>query len=120
MDAQQDTGSVILVAAPNAALRRSIVFVLASERMVTEAHGDAASLFASARAAHAVCAVVDDEAIDDWRQAHTLFACFARPVILLVGIAEKVPDAPQLTQLVKPFLGEPLIAAVRAAMTGTR
>jgi hypothetical protein len=111
-------GPIVLVAAPNTALRRSVVFVLASERLEAEAHRYAASAFASTRAECAVCAVIDDEAVENWEDAPAQFERFARPVILLVNLFGKVPDAPLLRQLVKPFLGEPLIKTVRDAIAG--
>ena len=111
-------GPIVLVAAPNVAFRRSITFVLASERLETEAHSDATSAFASARAHCAVCAVIDDGAVENWEEAPEQFERFARPIILLVSLFGKVPDAPMLKQLVKPFLGEPLIKTVRDVIAG--
>jgi hypothetical protein len=111
-------GQIVLVAAPNAAFRRSVVFVLASEHLQTEAHRYATSAFASPGAHRAVCAVIDDEAVENWEDAPAQFERFARPVILLVNLFGKVPDAPLLRQLVKPFLGEPLIRTVRDAIAG--
>lgn len=109
---------VVLVAAPNEVFRRSIVFVLASERLETDAYRYANSAFASTQAEYAVCAVIDDEAVERWEDAPAQFERFARPVILLVNLFGQVPDAPLLRQLVKPFLGEPLIKTVRDAIAG--
>jgi|SRR5690606_25137148 len=110
---------IVLVAAPDAGLRRSIEFALASGRFKTDAHGYATSAFASSYANQAVCAVLDDEAIEDWRKAPAQFVDFARPIILLVSPFRLAPDAPLLTVLRKPFLGEPLISAVRDAVAAT-
>lgn len=111
-------GPIVLVAAPNEAFRRSVVFVLASERLKTDAHRYAASAFASTLAEYAACAVIDDEAVESWENAPAQFERFARPVILLVNLLGKAPDAPLLRQLVKPFLGEPLIKTVQDAIAG--
>lgn len=111
-------GQIVLVAAPNAAFRRSLVFVLASEHLLTDAHRYAAGAFASPAARRAVCAVIDDEAVESWKDASAQFEQFAKPIILLVDLVGKVPDAPLLRQLVKPFLGEPLIRTVRDAIAG--
>lgn len=111
-------GPIVLVAAPNEAFRRSVVFVLASEQLETDDHRYAANAFASKHAEYAVCAVIDDEAVENWEDALAQFERFARPVILLVSLFGKVPDAPLLRQLVKPFLGEPLIETVRDAIAG--
>lgn len=111
-------GPVVLVAAPNGPFRRSLVFMLASEHLDTDAHHYAASAFASKRAEHAACAVIDDEAVEDWEDALDQFGRFGRPIILLVGLFGKVPDGPLLKQLVKPFLGEPLVKTVRDAIAG--
>ena len=112
-------GPIVLVAAPDAVFRRSIVFVLASERLETDAHRYAASAFASPEARQAACAVIDDEAVESWKDAPAQFEQFARPIILLVNLLGKVPDAPLLRQLVKPFLGEHLIRTVREAIAGS-
>ncbi|WP_442579259.1 hypothetical protein ACSBOB_27755 [Mesorhizobium sp. ASY16-5R] len=111
-------GPVVLVAAPNEAFRRSIVFLLASERLETDSHCYATGAFASTRADHAACAVIDDEAVENWEDAPLQFDRFGRPIILLVSLFGKVPDGPLLKQLVKPFLGEPLIKTVRDAIAG--
>lgn len=110
---------IVLVAAPDAGLRHSVEFALASGHFSTDAHRYAASAFASPYAEQAVCAVLDDEAIENWIEAPAQFEHFAKPVILLVSLFRKVPDFPSLTVVWKPFLGEPLILAVRHAVAGT-
>lgn len=112
-------GSIVLVAAPDVAFRHSIVFVLASERFEIDAHRYAGNAFASPYADQAVCAVLDDTAIENWMEAPAQFERFARPVILLVSLFRAVPDAPFLRPLTKPFLGEPLVKAVRSAIAGS-
>ena len=118
VETKQMAGPVVLVAAPNGSFRRSIIFVLASEGLDTDAHHFATSAFASTRADHAACAVIDDEAVENWQDAPGQFGQFGRPIILLVSLFGKVPDGPFLKQLVKPFLGEPLIKTVRDAVAG--
>lgn len=111
-------GEIVLVAAPNAAFRRSVVFVLESEHLKADAHRYITSALASPAAHRAACAVIDDEAVESWEDAPAQFEQFARPIILLVNLFGKVPDAPLLRQLVKPFLGEPLVRTVRDAIAG--
>jgi hypothetical protein len=118
LETNEMAGPVVLVAAPNEAFRRSIVFVLASERLDTDTHHYATIAFASTRADQAACAVIDDEAVENWEAAPVQFGRFGRPIILLVSLFGKVPDGPRLKQLVKPFLGEPLIETVREAIAG--
>lgn len=109
---------VILVAAPDASFRHSLRFALESEGFRVEAHCNASGAFASPNASRASCAVVDEQAIDDWREASGQFEQFARPVIFLVSLFSSVPEMPLLTPVAKPFLGEPFMAAVRAAICG--
>lgn len=112
-------GHIVLVAAPDVAFRRSILFVLASERFETDAHRYASNAFASPYANQAVCAVLDDEAVENWMVAPAQFERFARPIILLASLFRTVPDTPLLRPLTKPFLGEPLIKAVRSVVAGS-
>ena len=112
------TPETVLVAAPDLAFRRSLEFALESAGFGTSGHGPASGAFASEESGRAVCAVIDDHAIDDWKLAPEQFRRFARPVILLVGRLQAVPPLPHVTQVIKPFLGEPLIEAVRAAIAG--
>lgn len=107
---------IVLVAAPDAGFRHSLEFALASGGFTVRAHEYATDAFASDRAREAACAVVDDRAIDDWIQAYEEFSRFARPVVLLVSLFRAVPVRPLVTPLAKPFLGEPLIEAVRVAI----
>jgi len=110
--------SIVLVAAPDAAFRRSIVFVLASEGYETDAHLYATDALASIHADQAGCAVIDDEAVENWQETPALFEHFPRPVILLVSLSRTMPDVPLFKSLKKPFLGKPLINAVHQAIAG--
>ena len=108
--------ATVLVAAPDAAFRRSLVFALESDGFAVHAHGQATDAFASDQARDAVCAVIDDDAVGDWALASRQFDQFGRPVILLVGFVRAVPVLPFARLVMKPFLGEPLIEAVRNAI----
>lgn len=107
---------IILVAAPDAGFRRSLAFALDSAGFTVAAYVSAGDAFTSRLARDAACAVIDDDAVDDWKRASAQFGEFARPVILLVGFFRTVPVLPFARHVVKPLLGEPLIQAVRAAV----
>jgi FixJ family two-component response regulator len=111
--------ATILVAAPDRAFRRSLVFALESGGFTVDAHAGATDAFASGSALHAACAVVDDGAVSDWNLASRQFDHFSRPVILLVGFLHQIPVLPFARPLMKPFLGEPLVKAVRDAVSTT-
>lgn len=108
--------ATVLVAAPDAAFRHSLVFALESDGFTVHAHAQATDAFASRQVGEAVCAVIDDDAIGDWTLASRQFDQFGRPVILLVGFLRAVPVLPFARLVMKPFLGEPLIEAVRNAV----
>ncbi|MGN6469658.1 MAG: hypothetical protein ACTHLC_08760 [Rhizobiaceae bacterium] len=110
--------STILVAAPNAAFRHSLVFALESDGFTVDAHAEATDAFASNGARDAACAVVDDDAVADWTLVSGQIDRFGRPVILLVGFLQTAPALPFARFLMKPFLGEPLLKAVRDAVAG--
>ena len=113
-----DPSAIVLLAAPDAAFRHSLVFALESDGYAVDAHGRAADAFASDRARAAACAVIDDDAVGEWALASRLFERFGRPVILLAGPLRTVPAPPFARLVTKPFLGEPLIEAVRSAVAG--
>ena len=102
----------VLVVAPDTAFRNSIAFALESGGFSVALHRHMHEGFMSPRARGAACAVVDDDAIDDWKLAREQFDSFAKPVIVLVSLFRSVPDFPVAMCLTKPFLGEPLIDAV--------
>lgn len=108
--------AIILVAAPNEALRRSLVFALESEGFTVSAHAGAADAFDSGDSRIAACAVIDDDSVSDWTLASRQFGRFGRPVIVLVGFLQQVPALPLARFVTKPFLGEPLLRAVRDAV----
>ncbi|MFU0504648.1 response regulator transcription factor [Pseudaminobacter sp. NGMCC 1.201702] len=107
----------ILVAAPDASFRHSLVFALESDDYSVHAFRYAEDAFVSAYVHKAACAVIDDDAVRDWDQVQEQFSRFAKPVILLVDQFRKAPELPAITPLMKPYLGAPLIKAVRNAIT---
>jgi FixJ family two-component response regulator len=108
--------ATILVAAPDDAFRRSLVFALESDGFTVSAHAEATEAFASPGARDAACAVIDDDAVADWTLISRQFDSFGRPVILLTEFRQ-IPALPSIRLLMKPFLGEPLVKAVRDAVT---
>ncbi len=113
------TSELVLVAAPDNALRRSLEFALESVGFQTDAHVYVSNAFASQAAKWAVCAVVDNHAVDNWLLLPDQFQDFAKPVIMLAGRGPPTPPMPGVTLVMKPFLGKPLIDAVRNAIAGT-
>lgn len=111
---------VILVAAPDAGFRHSLAFALGSEGFEIFAYPGATDAFSSLHAGKAACAVIDDDAIEDWGRIGDQVGRFARPVIVLVGVFGKAPELPCTKPLLKPFLGKPLIDAVRSAIACAR
>lgn len=109
---------IVIIAAPDEALRRSLEFALESGGFEVDAHLYATGAFASRCANDAACAVIDDRAVNDWRMAPEQFRRFAKPIILLVSFFRPAPQLPGVTLVTKPFLGEPLIEAVRNAVAG--
>ena len=107
---------IILVAASDEAFRRSLAFALESDGFKISAHAGAADAFASHLSRTAACAVVDDDAVSDWKWASRQFDQFGRPVIVLVGFLQRAPALPFARFVTKPFLGEPLVNAVREAV----
>ncbi len=111
---------IVLVAAPDRAFRRSLEFALESAGFQTEAHVYVSNAFASQVANGAVCAVVDDHAVDNWPLLPEQLRLFGRPVVLVAGRFPDTPTLPSVTLVMKPFLGKPLIDAVRNAITGVK
>lgn len=107
---------IILVAAPDESFRHSLAFALESDDFRVCAYPYAADAFASHQSHDAACAVIDDDAVSDWDQVEEQFSRFAKPVILLMGQFRIVPEIPSIRSLMKPYLGAPLIEAVRSAI----
>lgn len=108
----------VLIAAPDAGFRHSLAFALKSDGYAVYAYVDAAEAFLSPHAREAACAVIDDDAVGDWDQVPEQFSRFAKPVVLLMGQFRTVPELSSITPLMKPYLGAPLIEAVRSAIAG--
>lgn len=112
--------TLVLVIAPDKDFRRSLEFALEAEGFAVDPHASISHAFLSSRVEVADCAVVDDTAVEDWQMAKEEFRRFARPVVLLAGRIRPIPYLPFTTIVTKPFLGNPLIEAVREAATGAR
>lgn len=108
---------LVLVVAPDKDFRRSLEFALEAEGFAVDSYGSMAGAFASSRAEEAGCAVVDDTAIGKWPEVEEEFRHFGRPVVLLSDRIGTMPSLPFTTVLIKPFLGNPLIEAVREVVT---
>jgi FixJ family two-component response regulator len=109
-----DLPEIVLVAAPEPAFRRSMEFALWSAGFRTSGHARAHGALSSATP-RAGCAVLDDESVEDWPLLPVQVLGFARPVIMVMSGRRDLPGLPNVTLLMKPFLGEPLIEAVRRA-----
>ncbi len=76
---------LILVAAPDASFRHSLVFALESgDDYSVQAYRYLEDAFLSVYVHKAACAVIDDDAVSHWDEVQEQFSRFARPVILLV------------------------------------
>ena len=112
-----DRSPLVLVVAPDKDFRRSLEFALEAEGFTVDSYGSMAGAFASSRAEEAGCAVVDDTAIGKWPEVEKESRHFGRPVVLLSDRIGTMPRLPLTTVLSKPFLGNPLIEAVRQIVT---
>ncbi len=108
---------LVIVIAPDKDFRRSLEFALESEGFDVESHTSISKALASPRAEKADCAVVHDAAVGDWRMGARDFYHFGKPVVLLVGSVQGVPSLPLTRVLTMPFLGNPLIEAIREIST---
>jgi hypothetical protein len=95
----------ILVAAPGAELRQSIVFALEADGFEVEAHDTLGSAIAAAAAARPICFVVDENALDGHRNGALALQKFGLPVILLVDRLRAIPRLGRIKTLIKPLLG---------------
>lgn len=106
----------ILVVAPGAELRRSIVFALEANGFKVEAHPWLGPAAASAQASLATCLVVDENALIDQPTSSKALKEFAKPVVLLVDQLRAIPRLVKVTVLRKPLLGDRLIETVRGVL----
>ncbi|MEW9804741.1 hypothetical protein [Mesorhizobium marinum] len=109
---------LILLVVPDTAFRRSLEFALEADGFAVDSHAGTEPAFASPSAAAAACAIVDDAAVTDWSPASLQFLRFGRPVLILAGPFREVPELRRVSVVTKPFLGAPLIDAVRQATSG--
>jgi FixJ family two-component response regulator len=105
---------IVLVAAPGAELRRSIVFALEADGFAAEAHASLVAAMASPVASSAICLIVDENALDGHTHRAATLKRLAIPVILLVDRIRKIPRVAGMKVLTKPLLGTPLLETVRA------
>jgi DNA-binding response OmpR family regulator len=105
---------VVLVAAPGAALRRSIVFALEADGFTAEAHASLAAALALPAATASICLIVDENALDGQSNRAATLKRLGIPVILLVDRIRKIPRVAGMKVLTKPLLGPSLLETVRA------
>jgi len=105
---------MVLVAAPGAELRRSIVFAIEADGYVAEAHATLAAALASPGASGSLCLIVDENALDGPSHRAATLKRLGIPVILLVDRIRKIPRVAGMKVLTKPFLGPSLLETVRS------
>jgi len=108
----------VIVVAPDKDFRRSLEFALETEGFAVDSHPTISRAFSTEQAEEADCAVVDDAAIGDWHAAEKDFHSFGRPIVLLLTKFRAAPRLPLTVALAKPFLGIPLIEAIREIVPG--
>jgi len=109
---------MVLVIAPDRDFRRSLEFALEAEGFRVFAHDGIDGLLALPRSGEVACAVVDDTALESRRSAAEEFMRFGKPVLFLSDWKPLPLDLPNTVVLTKPFLGGPLIDAVRSVIGG--
>jgi hypothetical protein len=109
----------VLVAAPGAELRRSIVFALEADGYTAESHDSLAAALAQPIASGALCAIVDENALDGHSPRAATLKRIGIPVILLVDRIRKIPRVGGMKVLTKPLLGPSLLETVRGLAADT-
>jgi len=109
-----DVTSLVLIVAPDRGFRRSLEFALEAEGFVVDSHALVSTAVESPCARAAVCSVVDEDALRDATPEPEIFNRLAKPVILLADRFLPIPEQAGMTILMKPLLGNALIASVRA------
>lgn len=109
---------LVLAVIPDRDFRHSVVFALGTEGFAVDTCANLSEALASLHVHDVACIIVDDKAVDDWRLAADLFSRFAKPIVLLISFLRPIPELSQVTFVTKPFLGAPLIEAVRHAVAG--
>lgn len=105
----------VIVIASDAALRRSLAFLLEAEGYTVESHEtvELAALNASTRSG---CVVVDEGCVQDDGNIWKSLAELAEVTILLFSKKRSTPPGVAMLAVEKPFLGEQLLKAVRSAL----
>jgi hypothetical protein len=106
--------SLVLIVAPDRGFRRSLEFALEAEGFAVDSHALISTAVDSPQAAAAICSVVDEDALRDVTPEPEIFNRLAKPVILLADRFLPTPEQVGMTVLMKPLLGNALIASVRA------
>jgi hypothetical protein len=106
---------IILVAAPGAELRQSIVFALEADGFDVVSHTSLVTAMASPEAPLAASMVVDENALDQ-TNGHQLLEAFGRPIVLLVDKLRVVPRIAGIKVLMKPLLGRMLTETVKSTL----
>ena len=108
----------MLVIAADAALRRSLAFVLRAEGFEVEPC-QAISDIVGASGSRPCCAVVDDAALVETDSWHRLSAA-AEAFVLLVDKARELPAGLSIFTVEKPLLGAAVVEAVNLAVSKLR
>jgi FixJ family two-component response regulator len=104
---------IILVAAPGAELRQSIVFALEADGFEVDAHASLAAAITAPGSSAALCFVVDENALNGHANGALALQKIGLPVILLVDRLRAIPRLARIKTLIKPLLGQRLIEMVR-------
>lgn len=107
---------VVLVVAADAGFRKSLGFALEADGYAVLAGSRWKELLTNPRAEEALCVVVDDEAVRDWPAFASQCSLLGKPTIVLLSRPRPLPGLLTLTVIMKPFLGSPLLEAVRKAV----
>jgi CheY-like chemotaxis protein len=102
----------VLVVAPDRAMRRSLTFALEAEGYSVDAKPRLHAGQLSPDCGHRICAIVDEDAFADGRNAVAELSGLDVPVILLVERAAPPPARAGLCYIEKPLLGRDLLDAV--------
>jgi hypothetical protein len=106
----------ILVAAPGAELRQSIVFALEADGFEVDAHASLGAAIAASGSSGSLCFVVDENALNGHPNGAKALQKFGLPVILLVDRLRAIPRLTRIKILIKPLLGQRLLEMVRGAL----
>ena len=108
----------VIVVVSDLALKHSIAFVLESAGLRVLSYRTVEAALEPPQSRTAACAVIDEDAIVKPDRARALVTIFGRPVIVLTDNSHMSASLGTSLSLTKPFLGEPLLRAVRQAIGG--